>query len=294
MAAQAPGSVWRGDFPDPSVLLAGSFYYAYSTQVGLDAVPIIRSIDLVHWQSVGDALPKLPAWSNGLDVWAPAVVRGATGYVMFYTTRDAKTGDQCISRAVSPLPQGPFLDASAGPFMCQLDQGGSIDPDPFVDAGGAQWLVWKSQGTLSGQPARIWSQPVTGDWTMLSGSPRSILTTDQRWEGSVVEAPAMVRQGGAYYLLYSGNDWYRASYAIGYAVCRSVAGPCVKPHNGPVLANHAEEAGPGSAGLFVDVFGQLRVAYHAWSPGKVGYPGGARSLYIGSVTISGNRLSIQG
>ena len=288
------GAMWPGDFPDPSVLKVGPVYYAYSTEVGLDAVPTIRSVDLVHWSYVGDALAALPAWSGGEDVWAPTVVASRVGYVMFYATRDARTGDQCISKAVGTSPSGPFVDASVDPFVCQLDQGGDIDPDAFLDGSGQEWLIWKSQGTQAGQPPRLWAQPLTSGWTSLVGRPTAILGLSQRWEGSVVEAPAMVSQGGHYFLLYSGNNWDSASYAIGYAVCRSVIGPCSKPDGAPVLSRHGSEAGPGSPGLFYDGTGQLKVAYHAWTTGHVGYPGGARSLHIGTVEIIGTRLSIQG
>lgn len=291
---QTQGAVWPGDFPDPSVLNVGGVYYAYSTEVGLDAVPTIRSLDLVHWSFVGDALAALPAWSNGNDIWAPAVIPDGLDYVLFYTTRDARTGDQCISRAQSTSPAGPFLDATIGPFVCQLDQGGDIDPDPVVAPDGTNWLIFKSQGTLEGQKPRIWAQRVSGGWTQLQGSPVAILGLSQKWEGSIVEAPSMIRQGSQYVLFYSGNDWASGRYGVGYAICSSVTGPCHKPQDGPLLSTHANEAGPGSASIFTDRLGQVRIAFHAWTPGHVGYPGGARSLRIGSVTLTAGRASISG
>lgn len=291
-SAPPPGAVTAGDFPDPSVLRVGAVFYAYSTQVGAASIPVMRSVDLVHWEPVGNALANLPAWSGGVSVWAPSVVASASGYVLFYSTRDNRTGDQCISRAVSLLPQGPFVDTSANPFECQLNQGGSIDPDAFVDDNGAQWLVWKSQGTASGTPPRIWAQPIGGDWKFLVGSPTALISPDQSWEAGVVEAPAMFRVGSRYYLLYSGNNWDSAGYGIGYAVCRAVTGPCVKPHNGAVVATRGSEAGPGSPGVFSDALGHLRVAYHAWTIPHVGYPGGERSLHLGTVGVSGTQLVI--
>ena len=39
-------------------------------------------------------------------------------------------------------------------------------------------------------------------------------------------------------------------------------------------------AGPGGASAFTDRNGQWRLALHAWTPGAVGYPRGARSLWI--------------
>jgi len=289
-----PGSVWSGDFPDPSVLQVGAAFYAYSTEAGLTHVQTLTSTDLTHWQYLGEALPELPPWSTGLAVWAPHVVKSATAYVMFYASKDAKTGDQCIGRAVSVVPQGPFVDSSADPFMCQVDQGGDIDPDPFVDTNGAQWLVWKSQGTLTGIPSKLWSEPVNGDWSILSGSPTAIATVSQAWEKTTVERPDMVHQGGSYYLLYSGNDWWTSSYGVGYAVCRSMTGPCQKPLDHPILASHGSQAGPGSCSTFTDLLGHLRVAYAAWTPPQVGYPGGRRSLHLAALGFLGGQPSITG
>ena len=288
------GAVWPGDFPDPSVLYAGGVYYAYSTEVGLDAVPTIRSFDLIHWSFVGDALAALPAWSGGADVWAPAVIPDGLDYVLFYTTRDARTGDQCISRAESTSPAGPFVDATVDPFICQLDQGGDIDPDPVVAPDGSNWLIFKSQGTLEGQQPRIWAQRVSGAWAQLQGGPVAILGLSQKWEGSIVEAPSMIRQGSQFLLFYSGNDWATSRYGVGYAICSSVTGPCRKPQDGPLLASHSNEAGPGSPSVFTDRLGHLRIAFHAWTPGRVGYPGGARSLRIGSISLTGGRVTISG
>ena len=289
-----PGAAWSGDFPDPSILRVGTTYYAYSTEAGLTHVQTLTSTDLVNWQYIGEALPELPPWSGGLAVWAPHVVKSATGYVMFYASKDNRTGDQCLGRAFSLSPQGPFVDTSANPFVCQIDQGGDIDPDPFVDDNGAQWLIWKSQGTLTGLPSRLWSEPVAGDWALLSGTATPLVTVSQPWEVTTVERPAMVRQGGAYFLLYSGNDWWTGDYAVGYAVCRSLSGPCSKPATHPILSSHGNQAGPGSCSFFTDLLGHVRVAYDAWAPPRIGYPGGRRSMHLAGFSVSGLQPSITG
>jgi len=296
-AALPPGNqgsaVWSGDFPDPFVLAVGPLYYAYATEAGTTKVQTLVSPDLAHWSWVGDALASLPAWSQPGHVWAPSVLPTQSGYVMFYATRQRSTGQQCISRAVSASPQGPFVDRSAAPFLCQTSRGGSIDPSPFTDAGGGLWLAWKSEGTLSGEPTRIWSERLTPAADALVGPASSLISTTQPWEGPIVEGPSMVRQGGRYYLFYSANRWETASYAIGYAVCAGPAGPCAKPLSGPILASHGDEAGPGSPSVFM-AGGVLRVAFHAWTTPRVGYPAGARSLHIGTVAFSGGIPYIHG
>jgi len=283
------GAVWPGDFPDPFVLPSAPMYYAYSTQVGLTDVPTIRSTDLVDWQWVGDALPRLPSWASWGYLWAPSVLsRGAT-YVLYYTTRDSATDRQCLSRAVSAVPQGPFVDSSSGPLVCQTDRGGSIDPSPFVDRDGTPYLQWQSEGTLNGEPPRVWSQQLTADGLDLVGQPRELITQDQGWEFPIVEAPSMFRDGNRYYLFYSGNRWQTAAYAIGYAVCASAVGPCTKPSSSPLLASSGSLAGPGGESVFTDATGATRLAYHAWTQPDVGYPKGARRLHISSLSFVGGQ-----
>jgi hypothetical protein len=273
------------DFPDPFVLRAGGFWYAFSTERGLDKVPVIRSTDLVHWEARGDALPTLPRWSRFGSVWAPSVLPVPGGFVLYYSTADDATGLQCLSSGFSPLPEGPYVDVSTGPFVCQMDRGGSIDPSPFRDADGRPWLTWKSEGTLDGEPTRIWSQPLAEDGRSLVGDRTELLHTSEAWEGPIVEGPTMALVDGRYHLFYSGNRWETASYGTGHAVCASPAGPCQRTAPGPVLAPHPSEAGSGGGELFRDLDGSLRLAYHAWDPTAVGYPGGLRRLRIGAVHV---------
>lgn len=283
----APPSTVRyaQDFPDPFVFRAGPYWYALSTQRGLDKVPVIRSTDLVRWEARGDALAALPRWSRFGSTWAPAVLAVPAGFVLFYTTTHDATGLQCLSRAFSPLPEGPFVDVSREPLVCQTERGGSIDPSPFRDAEGRPWLVWKSEGTLDGEPTRLWSQPLTDDGRSLTGEPRELLRTADAWEGPIIEAPTMVVVDGRYHLFYSGNRWETSSYGTGHAICASPAGPCTRTATAPVVAPHPSEAGAGGGEVFRDLDGTLRLAYHAWDPTAVGYPGGLRRLRIGTVRL---------
>jgi beta-xylosidase len=95
----------------------------------------------------------------------------------------------------------------------------------------------------------------------------------------------MIHDGGDYWLLYSGNWWSSADYAIGYARCDAPDGPCVKPRQGPLVATGPAGLGPGGAETFVDGTGQRWMAYHAWA-GTVGYAqGGRRTLRIGQLSF---------
>ncbi|HEV3133456.1 MAG TPA: glycoside hydrolase family 43 protein [Acidimicrobiia bacterium] len=272
-------AVYCHDFADPFVLRAGNTYYAYATNNQDDHIPVLTSSGLFGNAHTADALPKLPAWSSPGGVWGPAVLPRPGGFVLYYTTRAHDPDRECLSRAVSKEPGGPFVDDSSGPLVCPPD-GGAIDPSPFVTADGRAYLLWKSDAT-----AGIVAQELAPDGLSLVGDQRPLVQADQAWESGVVEAPSMVGYAGRYYLFYSGNNWSTAGYAIGYAVCDSPTGPCTKPAGGPWLASTSRAEGPGGEDVFVDANGQPWMTLHAWVRGKVGYPQGARNLFVVRLTF---------
>lgn len=285
-------AVYPDDFPDPYVLPANGSFWAFSTQVGLTAVPTLRSNDLVSWEWVGDALQGTPPWADWGSHWAPAVLQRGSTFVLYYTTRDRASGLQCISRAVSVLPQGPYLDRSAGPLICQTRRGGSIDPSPFVDADGRAWLLWKSEGTVHGEPTRLWVRPLSADGQRLEGEPVELLRRALPWEFPIIENPAMVLVDGRHHLFYSGNRWESPDYAVGHAVCDSVVGPCRRTSPGPVLSSRPGASGPGGQELLQLFGGRHLLVHHAWDPAHVGYPHGARMLHVAELGFDGDHVTV--
>ena len=89
---------------------------------------------------------------------------------------------------------------------------------------------------------------------------------------------------GTYWLAYSANWWNQAAYGVGLARCESVAGPCTKPWDHPVLASSPGRFGPGGAEFFRGGAGELLVAYHAWLD-EPGYPG-HRALHLAPVDLA--------
>ena len=127
----------------------------------------------------------------------------------------------------------------------------------------------------------------------LAGPPTELLRHDAAWEAPLVEAPSLVRvadgprgSGGVprhdYVLFYSGGWWESDGYAVGYATGPGPLGPFRKETTTePWLASGPGMAGPGGAEVFTAADGTGRIAFHAWTPPRVGYEnGGARSLWI--------------
>ncbi|MGH9032956.1 MAG: glycoside hydrolase family 43 protein [Acidimicrobiia bacterium] len=269
-------AVYCDDFADPFVLRVGDAYYAYSTNTEESHIPVLTSSGLFGTASRSDALAETASWSSPGKVWAPAVLQRPGGFVLYYATAGRNLERECLSLAVAERPTGPFVDGSTGPLACP-DGGGAIDPTPFVDADGRTYLLWKSYGGPDGIVAR---ELAPDGLSFVGGEPQLLLQADEAWEGGLVEAPSMVAHEGRYYLFYSANDWATANYGIGYAVCDSPLGPCAKPGGGPWLASTDKAQGPGGQEVFTDEQGRLWMVLHAWVRGKVGYPDGARNLFV--------------
>ncbi len=301
-APVAESTLADADFPDPFVLRDGDAYYAFATGANGANVQAARSRDLVTWSVLPDALPALPAWASpapGLT-WAPSVLRRGDVYVMYYTTRDARSDFQCISRAVAKAAGGPYVDASSRPLVCQVSGDerfcGSIDPSPFVDASGRAYLLWKSDENAAAcrGASRLWSRELTADGLDFTGRPTALLATDRAWERPLVEGPSMIANDGAYVLFYSANWYDSGDYAIGYATCKTPLGPCEKATvDGPLVRSHGARLGPGGQEPFVGPDGAPWIAYHAWTAPKSSYAaGGARSLRFARLSFTGGAPTI--
>ncbi len=293
--------VYAADFPDPFVLRTGDAYIAFATNADGSNIQTARSSNLATWVKGADALPALPPWaakSKGLT-WAPSVLARGASFVLYYTTRDAASGFQCISRATSTAPQGPYVDTSLQPLLCQVAGAdafcGSIDPSPFVDATGQAYLLWKSDENSSAcrTAPRLFAQALTDDGVSLVGSPVVLLTRDQSWEGEIIEGPSMVAHDGIYYLFYSAN-WYNGpDYAIGYAKCTTASGPCTKvtvdrgAGSAPIVRSAGTALGPGGQEFFTDTRNRTWMSYHAWTSPLSSYAsGGLRSMRIDPIDFA--------
>lgn len=276
--------VYEGDFADPYVLRVGDSFYAYSTNSDDANVPLLVVKGNLAAEYLGDALPKLPGWSDPGFVWAPAVLASDEGYVLYYVTRLAGTETQCISRATATTPSGPFADDSEEPLVCQRDLGGSIDPSIVTDRDGTHWLLFKNDGNCCELPTSLWSQRLSPDGRSLVGEPARLLDARQGWEGELIEGPSMVVTPEDYLLFYSANAWDSEDYAIGWARCESVSGRCERAGDDPWMDSTTFARGPGGQEFF-GALGEVWMVYHGWERGDLDVPGAQRRLYVDVVEV---------
>ena len=267
----APGTQVPGgaDESDPFLTTAGGRYLLFTSGTTGPAavnVPVATSTDFVHWTPPVDALPVLPVWAVSGFTWAPDLHRFGSLYALYFTAVVAGYSPQseCIGSSFSTSPTGPFT-AQPAPLICQLDQGGDIDPRVFVDSDGTPWMVWKTDQNIGGSdtPTMMWSQRLSADGTHLLGSPSFLLSPDEPWQGTIVEAPDMVEVDGGYWVVYSANWYNSTNYAVGVARCAGPAGPCQDTSAAPLLASNLQGQGPGEASVFHDAAG-VWMLYSPW------------------------------
>ena len=265
--------VIAGDYPDPSVLRVGEEFWAAVTTGGwAPHFALLRSRDLVNWESVGYVFMKKPAWAKG-DFWAPEIVSGFGRTFVFYTARrdegPKRRGTLCIAAASAAAPEGPYTDH--GPLVCQIPElrnVGSIDPFFLQDETGAPYVVWKADGNDAEPdvPTSIFAQQLSADGTRFIGKRREILRNASPWEGHVVEGSFILRRGGWFYHFYSGNACCgrACNYALGVARAKRLLGPWEKSPKNPIIAANQDWQCPGHGSIVEMKDGRMFLLYHSY------------------------------
>jgi GH43 family beta-xylosidase len=269
-------SVLPSGCADPGVLHDGSRYLVACTSGDAgDAFPIYSSPDMVNWTASGHIFPSAskPKWAMS-DFWAPEIHKVGADWVAYFTARNTD-GMLSIGAASATSPTGPFVDSGA-PLVHDSAMG-LIDATEFQDANGSLYLLWKEDGNAVGKPTPIHGQPLAANGLALTGSASTLITNDQAWEGAVTEGPWLYAHDGSYYLLYSGNSYANATYAVGVARAASPLGPYTKA-SAPILVSNAAWIGPGHCSVTDGPGGDTYMVYHAWIAGHVNGAGDARVL----------------
>lgn len=253
---------------DPGVTKAGDRYVMVCTSGNAaNAFPIRTSRDLVHWERNGHAFPAeaRSKWASG-DFWAPEIHQVGDHWVVYFSARNKADGSLAVGAGTADNPLGPYTDI--GHPLVHDPNPGVIDAHYFDD-GDKHYLTWKVDGNAVGASTPIRIQELSPDGTSLVGSPKTILTNTEGWEGPLVEGQWMIRRGDYYYLFYSGNSYASTAYAVGVARATSPLGPFTKA-TGPILVSNNAWSGPGHGSVIIGPSGDWVHVYHSWVAGKVG------------------------
>lgn len=275
--------VLRGDYPDPSVVKIGDTYWATATTSNwAPAFPILKSKDLVNWQTVSNVFTYLPRWAD-YYFWAPEISYD-NGKVYVYYAAHKKGGSLCLAVASADQPEGPYSDL--GPIMCQ--DVGSIDAFPMRDTDGKLYMVWKEDANSVNKPTSIWAMEMKEDRKGLIGEKKELFRNSTPWEGNLVEGISMVRYGDYIYAFYAGNGCCggACTYATGVARSKSLLGPWEKYPKNPILIEEDEWICPGH-GTPVEKGGKHYFLYHAYNKSSNVYTGRQGLLKEYTITPDG-------
>jgi arabinan endo-1,5-alpha-L-arabinosidase len=282
-AAKRQAKVWSNpvfdfDFPDPTVIRAGDgYFYAYATQtiVGgkLHHIQAARSMDLVKWERLPDALPERPVWANKPEpkFWAPHVSFADGKYFMYYSADPNTLDGLCLAVAVADKPGGPFVDIGK-PLKCGKSFI-NIDPMAFDDPRTGKKLLYWGSGF---EPIKVQELAANriefAPGSQLSNLVAVIKTEDPDNYQRLVEGAWVTYRKGFYYLFYSGDNCCgeKAHYAVMVARSRSATGPFetlaqAMPNrkNSVILEKNADWLAPGHNSVIRDAVGDDWMIYHA-------------------------------
>ena len=270
-AAVGPFSnpVLARDFADPGIMRVGHTYYAFATNGGGANVQAEMSNDLVHWHRLPDALPHLPDWADRGRTWAPEALQlHDQAFVLYFTAHHRKHNVECIGAATSTHPAGPYVPVAGSALICLPAEGGVIDPSPFIDADGERYLLYKNDGNAIGHDTWLQIKKLSADGCHLVGTGTRLIKQTLPWEGPLVEAPFLHREGQIYTLFYSAAHYNNASYSVGFATADRLMGPYTKSPE-PLLKSssvHGAVIGPGGQNVVRGPDESLWLTYHSWTP----------------------------
>ncbi|KAL1998382.1 hypothetical protein VTN02DRAFT_6296 [Thermoascus thermophilus] len=286
------------DFPDPGFVKGpNGLWYAFGTNGNGKRVQVATSPDFETWTLLDvEALPTLAGWETEVDHWAPDVIQRDDGKFVMYYSGEAKemVRHHCVGVAVSEGtdPAGPYIPQPE-PFVCRLDQGGSIDPSGFLDRDGSRYVVYKVDGNSVGnggdcnngvpplKPTPIMLQRVADDGITPIGDAVQILDRDDS-DGPLVEAPNLLLHGDTYFLFYSTHCFTDPKYDVRYATSKSITGPYRK--TGVPLVKTGDYGLTSPGGGTVCGCGDKMLFHGFCEPNK-------RCTYAADIRIDGDHVS---
>ncbi|GKZ25881.1 hypothetical protein AbraIFM66951_001466 [Aspergillus brasiliensis] len=288
------------DFPDPGLIQVNNTWYAYATVASPDEsdlphVPVSTSGNFSSWNLLQehDVMPVISSWETNMNQYAPDVIQRKDGRFVLYYSGELKDWlrHHCVGAAVSngTSPLGPYIPHNRT-LACPRDHGGAIDPAPFQDVNGTLYVVYKVDGNSVGNggdcnnskkpivSTPIMLQQLQDDGVTPVGDPVQILT-NEKVDGPLVEAPAIIRTDrGIYYLFFSSHCFTSSKYSVKYAWSRSLKGPYTRAERALFQTGDFGLKSPGGATASVD---GSRIVFHAFC-------GDYRCMFAAAMNITAN------
>jgi hypothetical protein len=286
--------LWKSDIPncaDPGMEVVGDTYYVVCTDKPNTYYTSTLSSHLADWTAHSMSL-TLPGWVSGSSLWGMDLRKTGSGWYLYFSAQNRyNDGHRAIGvlHADSLTNGTHFSPIGSSDPLIKRDGYATIDPFVYNDDG-QLWILYNQYGPGK-HDSGIYINKLSNSYTKDPNDHASGLirawnadTPGSRmpdWTAWTVEAPALMKRGGYYYLFFSGNSYTNDTYATGVARSTSIDG-----HNDPYrfgrgLMNCARmknefhtscSQGPGGATYAPGGF-----VFHA----RLGGDGSDRRLYSG-------------
>lgn len=272
---------------DPTVIREGRTFYLFSTRAGLS---VRCSEDLRRWRLCGDVFGHLPGWAvaevPGLrGLWAPDVSYFNGRYHLYYSASTFGSNRSAIGLATTPTldpasEKYSWTDHGKVIGSTPADDWNAIDPHVVLDEAGRPWL---SFGSFWGGIKLRRLDPATGKPSAEDATLYPLASRPRTPElPGAVEAPAIYRRGGYFYLFVSFDlccRGARSTYHLRVGRARRVTGPYLDRDGKPLmegggtllLEGGGRWAGPGHCAILPTEGGE-RLVYHAYDTTWRGTP----------------------
>lgn len=189
--------VIHADYSDPDAIRVGDDYWLTSSSFNhVPGLPILHSKDLVNWELVGHALPRLVPENefrvpqHGKGVWAPAIRFHAGKYWIYYP--DPDFGIYVIT---ATDPRGPW----SAPVLVRGGRG-LIDPCPLWDDDGRVYLIHGWANSRANVKNVLTLLELNAEGTRAIDDFGWVINGDKLPKYTTLEGPKLYKRNGWYYV----------------------------------------------------------------------------------------------
>jgi len=189
--------VIHADYSDPDVVRVGDDYWMTSSSfTQVPGLPILHSRDLVNWELVTNALPRLVPEEafrtpqHGKGVWAPAIRHHDGKFWIYYP--DPDFGLYVIT-AVDP--RGPW----SAPVLVKGGKG-LIDPCPLWDDDGRVYLIHGWANSRANVKNVLTLLELNAEGTKVIDDFGYVINGNKLPDYTTLEGPKLYKRNGWYYV----------------------------------------------------------------------------------------------
>lgn len=229
--------VLHADYSDPDAVRVGDDYWMVSSSFNhVPGLPVLHSRDLVNWELVAHALPRLVPEDvfrtpqHGKGAWAPSIRFHAGKYWIYYPDPDFG-----LYLVTATDPRGPW----SAPVLVRGGKG-LIDPCPLWDDDGRVYLIHGWAGSRANVNNVLTLLELDAAGTRVIGDFGYVINGDKLPGYTTLEGPKLYKRNGWYYVFAPAGGvapgWqsvFRARSIRGPYEDRIVLAQGSTPVNGP-------------------------------------------------------------